>query len=239
MEQAHKEEIRINKYLSDAGICSRREADRLVEAGRVSVDGKTVPMGAKVKEGQQIYIDGKLIKAEEEEILLAFYKPRGIVCTTSKKDKDNIVDFINYGKRIYPIGRLDKDSEGLILLTNKGEWVDAILRGSNYHEKEYIVHVNRPITDEFIKKMSSGMYLEEIDRDTRPCKVTKLDDRTFKIILTQGFNRQIRRMCETVGYKVTRLKRIRVMNIELGKLKVGTYREVSEEEKRVLLSHLE
>ena len=239
MEQAHKEEIRINKYLSDAGICSRREADRLVEAGRVSVDGKTVPMGAKVKEGQQICIDGKLIKAEEEEILLAFYKPRGIVCTTSKKDKDNIVDFINYGKRIYPIGRLDKDSEGLILLTNKGEWVDAILRGSNYHEKEYIVHVNRPITDEFVKKMSSGMYLEEIDRDTRPCKVTKLDDRTFKIILTQGFNRQIRRMCETVGYKVTRLKRIRVMNIGLGKLKVGTYREVSEEEKKVLLSHLE
>ena len=239
MEQSQKTEIRINKYLSDAGICSRREADRFVEAGRVSIDGKIALMGAKVREGQKICIDGKPIEIEEEEILLAFYKPRGIVCTTSKKDKDNIVDFINYGKRIYPIGRLDKDSEGLILLTNKGEWVDAILRGSNYHEKEYIVHVDRPINEEFVRKMSSGMYLEEIDRNTRACKVTKLDEKSFKIILTQGFNRQIRRMCEAVGYKVTRLKRIRVMNIELGKLKKGTYREVSEEEKKVLLSHLE
>ncbi len=230
--------VRINKYLSDAGICSRREADRLVEAGRVTVDGEIAQMGAKITEGQQICIDDKPICREEEEILLAFYKPRGIVCTTSKKDKDNIVDYINYGKRIYPIGRLDKDSEGLILLTNKGEWVDAILRGSNYHEKEYIVHVNRAITDEFVKKMSGGMYLEEIDRDTRPCKVIKLDDKSFKITLTQGFNRQIRRMCDTLGYKVTRLKRIRVMNIELGKLKVGTYREVTPEEKQILLSHL-
>ena len=238
MEQANKEAIRINKYLSDAGVCSRREADRLVEAGRVMVDGVIAPMGAKVVPGQTICIDGKPIKQEEEEILLAFYKPRGIVCTTSKKDKDNIVDYINYGKRIYPIGRLDKDSEGLILLTNKGEWVDAILRGSNYHEKEYIVHVSKVITEDFVKKMSAGMYLEEIDRNTRPCKVTKLDERTFKIILTQGFNRQIRRMCDTLGYKVTRLKRIRVMNIKLGNLKVGTYRDVSPEEKEVLLSYL-
>lgn len=238
MEQTNKEAIRINKYLSDAGVCSRREADRLVEAGRVMVDGVTAPMGAKVVPGQKICIDGKPIEQEEEEILLAFYKPRGIVCTTSKKDKDNIVDYINYGKRIYPIGRLDKDSEGLILLTNKGEWVDAILRGSNYHEKEYIVHVNKVITEDFVKKMAEGMYLEEIERDTRPCKVIKLDERTFKIILTQGFNRQIRRMCDTLGYKVTRLKRIRVMNIKLGSLKVGSYREVSEEEKEVLLSYL-
>lgn len=238
METKNVEEMRINKYLSDAGVCSRREADRLVEAGRVSIDGEIAQMGIKVRPGQQIFIDGKPINKEDEEILLAFYKPRGIVCTTSKKDKDNIVDYINYGKRIYPIGRLDKDSEGLILLTNKGEWVDGILRGSNYHEKEYIVTVNKNLTEEFIEKMSGGLYLEEIDRNTRPCKVTKIDEKSFKIILTQGFNRQIRRMCDTLGYKVTKLKRIRVMNIELGKLKVGTYRNVTPMEKKILLSYL-
>lgn len=238
MEEKKKEEIRINKYLSDAGICSRREADKMIEAGRVSIDGIVALMGAKVKEGQEIWIDGKPIKKEEEEILLAFHKPRGIVCTTSKKDKNNIVDYIHYEKRIYPIGRLDKDSEGLILLTNKGDWVDKILRGSNYHEKEYIVTVNKDLTDEFLKKMTSGLYLEELDRTTRPCKVTKIEDKTFKIVLTQGLNRQIRRMCDTLGYKVVRLKRIRVMNIELGKLKVGTYRKVSPMEKKILLSYL-
>ena len=232
------EEIRINKYLSEAGVCSRREADKMIEAGRILIDGMVALMGTKVKEGQEILIDGKPIQKEEEEILLAFHKPRGIVCTTSKKDKNNIVDYIHYEKRIYPIGRLDKDSEGLILLTNKGEWVDKILRGSNYHEKEYIVTVNKDLTDEFLKKMASGLYLEELDRTTRPCKVTKLEDRTFKIILTQGLNRQIRRMCDTLGYKVVRLKRIRVMNIELGKLKVGTYRKVSPMEKKILLSYL-
>ena len=232
------EEIRINKYLSEAGVCSRREADKMIEAGRVLIDGMVALMGTKVKEGQEILIDGKPIQKEEEEILLAFHKPRGIVCTTSKKDKNNIVDYIHYEKRIYPIGRLDKDSEGLILLTNQGEWVDKILRGSNYHEKEYIVTVNKDLTDEFLKKMGSGLYLEELDRTTRPCKVTKIDDRTFKIILTQGLNRQIRRMCDTLGYKVVRLKRIRVMNIELGKLKVGTYRKVSPMEKKILLSYL-
>lgn len=238
MEPKNADEIRINKYLSDAGICSRREADRMVEAGRVSINGEIVRMGAKVRPGQQIFIDGKPIEKEEEEILLAFYKPRGIVCTTSKKDKANIVDYINYEKRIYPIGRLDKDSEGLILLTNKGDWVDGILRGSNYHEKEYIVNVNKNLTDDFLKRMAEGIYLEELDRTTRPCKVAKIDDRAFKIILTQGLNRQIRRMCETLDYKVTRLKRIRVMNIELGKLKVGTYRKVTAMEKKILLSHL-
>ena len=232
------EEIRINKYLSEAGVCSRREADKMIEAGRILIDGIVALMGTKVKEGQEILIDGKPIQKEEEEILLAFHKPRGIVCTTSKKDKNNIVDYIHYEKRIYPIGRLDKDSEGLILLTNKGEWVDKILRGSNYHEKEYIVTVNKDLTDEFLNKMGSGLYLEELDRTTRPCKVTKIDDRTFKIILTQGLNRQIRRMCDTLGYKVVRLKRIRVMNIELGKLKVGTYRKVSPMEKKILLSYL-
>ncbi len=238
MEEKKKEEIRINKYLSDAGICSRREADKMIEAGRVSIDGIVALMGAKVKEGQEIFIDGKPIEKEEEEILLAFHKPRGIVCTTSKKDKNNIVDYIHYEKRIYPIGRLDKDSEGLILLTNKGDWVDKILRGSNYHEKEYIVTVNKELTDDFLKKMEGGLYLEELDRTTRPCKVTKIEDRTFKIVLTQGLNRQIRRMCDTLGYKVVRLKRIRVMNIELGKLKVGTYRKVSPMEKKILLSYL-
>lgn len=238
MEAKNVEEVRINKYLSDAGVCSRREADRLVEAGRVSIDGETAQMGAKVRSGQQISIDGKPIDREEEEVLLVFYKPRGIVCTTSKKEKDNIVDYIHYEKRIYPIGRLDKESEGLILLTNQGEWVDAILRGSNYHEKEYIVHVNKNLTDEFLEKMAGGLYLAELDRTTRPCKVTKIAEKSFKIILTQGLNRQIRRMCDTLGYRVIRLKRIRVMNIELGKLKAGTYRQVTPLEKEILLSHL-
>lgn len=238
MEQTKREEVRINKYLSAAGICSRREADRLVEAGRVTIDGVTATMGTKICEGQKICINGKPIQREEEEILLAFYKPRGIVCTTSKKDKNNIVDYIHYGKRIYPVGRLDKDSEGLILLTNQGKWVDAILRGSNLHEKEYIVHVNKSVTDAFVERMAGGMYLEEIERNTRPCKVTRLSDKAFKIILTQGFNRQIRRMCDALGYKVTSLKRIRVMNIELGSLRVGTYRKVSPMEKKLLLSAL-
>lgn len=230
--------IRINKYLSDCGYCSRREADRLLEGGRITIDGKQAIIGMKVVAGQIVCVDGVQVKKEEEEILIAFHKPKGIVCTTSKKDKNNIVDYINYGKRIYPIGRLDKDSEGLILLTNQGELVDKILRGSNYHEKEYIVHVDKKITNEMIETMKKGIYLNELEKTTRPCSITVLDATCFKIILTQGLNRQIRRMCETVGYQVVSLKRIRIMNIELGRLKAGTYRKVTPMEKKILLLNL-
>lgn len=233
------EAIRINKYLSECGYCSRREADRLLEAGRITIDGKMAVMGVKILPGQAICVDGKPVEKEEESILIAFHKPKGIVCTTSKKDKNNIVDYINYGKRIYPIGRLDKDSEGLILLTNQGELADKILRGSNYHEKEYIVHVHKKITKDMVEKMRNGIYLEELEKTTRPCKITVVDDTCFKIILTQGLNRQIRRMCESVGYGVVRLKRVRIMNIELGYLKVGTYRKVTPMEKKILWSNLQ
>lgn len=228
--------MRLNKYLSDAGVCSRREADRFIEAGRVKVDGKPALMGQKVLPSQRIEMDGKLIKKEEEKVLLAFNKPKGIVCTTSKKEKDNIIDFINYGKRIYPVGRLDKDSEGLILLTNQGELVDKILRGSNYHEKEYVVTVNKRITPEFLRAMSSGVPI--LDTVTRPCEIEQIDIRTFRIILTQGLNRQIRRMCEYFDYRVVDLKRVRVMNIHLGRLKSGTYRRVAGTELDELLKLL-
>ncbi len=222
------EEIRINKYLSDAGVCSRREADRLLEAGRIRVNGQTAVMGMKVTQDAKIEIDHKSITKEEEQILIAFHKPKGVVCTTSKKDKDNIIDYINYEKRIYPIGRLDKDSEGLILLTNQGELVDKILRGSNYHEKEYIVEVNKKITKTFLQGMKEGVPI--LETVTRPCVIKPMDDYTFRIILTQGLNRQIRRMCEYFGYRVEKLKRVRIMNITLGNLKSGTYRNVAKEE---------
>ena len=231
-----EQEMRLNKYLSDVGVCSRREADRLIEAGRVKVDGELALMGQKVLPSQSIEIDGKSIKKEEEKLLLAFNKPKGIVCTTSKKDKDNIIDFINYGKRIYPIGRLDKDSEGLILLTNQGELVDKILRGSNYHEKEYVVTVNKKITPEFLRAMGSGVPI--LDTVTRPCEIEQIDTRTFRIILTQGLNRQIRRMCEYFDYRVVDLKRVRVMNIRLGRLKSGTYRRIAGTELEELLKLL-
>lgn len=231
-----EQEMRLNKYLSDVGVCSRREADRLIDAGRVSVDGKAALMGQKVLASQSIEIDGKPIKKEEEKVLLAFNKPKGIVCTTSKKDKDNIIDFIDYGKRIYPIGRLDKDSEGLILLTNQGELVDKILRGSNYHEKEYVVTVNKKITPEFLRAMGSGVPI--LDTVTRPCDIEQIDATTFRIILTQGLNRQIRRMCEYFDYRVVDLKRVRVMNIRLGRLKSGTYRRIVGTELEELLKLL-
>ncbi|MBQ3782753.1 MAG: pseudouridine synthase [Lachnospiraceae bacterium] len=231
-----EQEMRLNKFLSDAGVCSRREADRLVDAGRVFVDGKPAVQGQKVTGNQRIEIDHKPIKKEEEKVLLAFNKPRGVVCTTSKKDKDNIVEYINYGKRIYPIGRLDKDSEGLILLTNQGELVDKILRGSNFHEKEYIVTVNKKITPDFLRVMGSGVPI--LDTMTRPCEIEQIGPRTFRIILTQGLNRQIRRMCEYLNYRVVELERVRVMNIRLGRLKTGTYRKIVGKELEELLSLL-
>lgn len=227
--------IRINKYLSEAGVCSRREADRQIEAGHVWIDGKKAQMGDRVFPGQTVEFGGKKVSQEEEKILLVFHKPVGIVCTAEKKEKNNIIDYINYPKRVYPVGRLDKDSEGLILLTNQGELVNKIMRAGNRHEKEYIVEVDRDITADFIKGMAGGVHLPELEVTTRKCQVRQLTKRSFNIVLTQGYNRQIRRMCEVFGYKVTRLKRIRIMNIQLGDLKEGTYRKATAKEWERLL----
>lgn len=226
--------MRINKYLSEAGVCSRREADRQIEGGHVTINGRKAVMGDKVAPGDTVFLGKKQVSKEEEVILLAVNKPRGIVCTTEKKERNNIVDFVNYPKRIYPIGRLDKDSRGLILMTNQGELVNKMMRSGNLHEKEYIVRVNRDITKEFLEKMAAGVYLEELDATTRPCPVEQMGKRTFRITLTQGMNRQIRRMCEKFHYRVVDLKRVRIMNIQLGDLKEGTYRKISAEEWRKL-----
>lgn len=228
------EEVRINKYLSEAGICSRREADRQVEAGNVTINGRAAVMGDKVCPSDIVMYGNHLVSKEEEMILIAVNKPVGIVCTSEKREKDNIVDYVNYPKRIYPIGRLDKGSHGLILMTNQGELVNKILRSGNYHEKEYIVRVNREITKEFIENMSKGVYLEQLGVTTRPCQVEKVGKFTFRIVLTQGKNRQIRRMCETFQFRVVDLKRVRIMNILLGNLKEGSYREVTQKEWREL-----
>lgn len=228
-----EEGVRLNKYLSEAGICSRREADRLIESGKVLVDGKTASMGMRVLKGQAVTCDGKQVSGKDAPVLLAVNKPRGIVCTTSEKDRArNIVEFLNYPVRIYPVGRLDKDSEGLLLMTNQGDIVNKILKSRNHHEKEYVVTVDKPVTDKFIASMGKGVKI--LDTVTRPCFIERQGERGFRIILTQGLNRQIRRMCEALGYEVKALKRIRIMNIELGRLKTGEYRKVTEEEFRAL-----
>lgn len=221
---------RINKYLSEVGYCSRRVADRLIEEGKVKINGKVPEMGTKVEDGDEVEVEGQIItkSIEQKHVYLAFNKPVGIVCTTDTKvEPDNIIDFINYPKRIFPIGRLDKPSEGLIFLTNDGDIVNKILRARNNHEKEYIVTVNRPINKSFIQKMSNGVPI--LDTVTKKCFVKQLGPQKFKIILTQGLNRQIRRMCEHLGYRVRSLKRIRIMNIKLD-VPVGKYREFSKEE---------
>lgn len=223
-----EEGIRINKYLSECGFCSRREADRLLDAGRITVDGEVASKGSKVKPSQRIEVDGKPVVKKDRPVIIAVNKPKGIVCTTAKVEKDNIVDFVDYKSRIYPVGRLDKSSEGLILMTNMGELVNKIMRAGNYHEKEYLVSVNKDITDDFLENMRKGVPV--LDTVTRPCEVEKIGRRKFRIILTQGLNRQIRRMCENLGYRVVYLKRIRIMNIRLGDLKTGEYRELTREE---------
>ena len=215
--------IRLNKYLSEAGVCSRREADRLIESGVVTVDGKNAVPGMKVEDGQEV---------------LAVYKPAGIVCTEDKREKKNIIRFLNYPLRVTYAGRLDKDSEGLLIMTNDGDLINGMMRARFSHEKEYKVTVNKEITPEFIEKMSRGVHIRDreknLDAVTRPCKVRKNGKYTFSIILTQGLNRQIRRMCEALGYKVTTLKRIRIMNVELGNLKPGEVRELTEQELKEL-----
>ncbi|MFB9119646.1 23S rRNA pseudouridine(2604) synthase RluF [Bergeyella porcorum] len=222
-------EIRINKYLSEVGYCSRRAADKLLEEGRITINGKIPELGTKVSAKDDIRVDGVSIsKPKDEHIYIALNKPIGIVCTTdTKREKNNIVDFINHPKRIFPIGRLDKPSEGLILLTSDGDIVNKILRARNNHEKEYIVRVNKPITPQFIEKMSKGVPI--LDTITRECEVEQLDTLSFRIILTQGLNRQIRRMCEYLGYEVKKLKRIRIMNIHLD-MPIGQWRELTKQE---------
>lgn len=222
---------RINKFLSEVGYCSRREADKLIEAGRVTINGSVPEMGAKISKDDIVSVDGKDIKNTKESfVYLAFNKPVGIVCTTDTSvEKDNIIEFINYPKRIFPIGRLDKPSEGLILLTDDGDIVNKILRASNNHEKEYIVTVDKPISQTFIERMSGGIPLAELNAVTKKCKVEKLSTYEFRIILTQGLNRQIRRMCEYLSYEVLALKRVRIMNIKLD-MPIGNYRELTKQE---------
>lgn len=221
--------VRINKYFSETGYCSRRAADKLIEQKRVTINGEIAEMGSKVSPDDEVRLNGKLISRKElKPVYLAFNKPRGIVCTTdTKREKDNIIDFIKYPERIFPIGRLDKDSQGLILLTNDGDIVNKILRARNNHEKEYLVTVRQPITDDFIRKMSNGVPI--LDTVTKKCYVEQIDVFRFKIILTQGLNRQIRRMCEHLGYRVSRLERYRIMNIDLD-LPVGKWRQLTKAE---------
>lgn len=231
-----EKEIRLNKYLSDCGICSRREADRLIEAGRITVDGRTARTGQKILPGQDIKLDENPVEKKNKEILLAFYKPRGIVCTEEKREKNNIIDYLNYPCRVFTVGRLDKDSEGLLLLTNLGEVANQIMRSRNGHEKEYLVTIDKEVTEDFLRQMTSGVPI--LDTVTRPCRAKRTGKNSFRIVLTQGLNRQIRRMCEYLGCRVVTLKRIRVMNIRLDGLKAGQYRELTEEEKRKLYQML-
>lgn len=222
-------QTRINKYLSEVGYCSRRAADKLIDQGRVTINGLVPEMGTKISDDDEVRVDGELIsETKEKPVYLAFNKPIGIVCTTDTRvEKDNIIDFINYPKRIFPIGRLDKPSEGLIFLTNDGDIVNKILRARNHHEKEYIVTVDKPVTEHFLRKMRNGVPI--LGTMTRKCEVEKIDNSTFKIILTQGLNRQIRRMCEFLGFRVKKLKRVRIMNVQLD-VAVGAYRDITKAE---------
>ena len=227
--------MRLNKYLSETGMCSRREADAWIASGRVSINGKRAELGTQVQEGDEVRVDNHAVgtRKKKKKIYICLNKPVGITCTTEHGVKDNIVDFIGHEERIFPIGRLDKESEGLILLTNNGDIVNDILRSENNHEKEYLVTVDKPVTDAFIAGMSGGVRI--LDTKTKPCKVSRLGKYEFRIILTQGLNRQIRRMCEVFGYDVRRLQRVRIVNVRLGSLKLGRWRNLTEAELKGLL----
>ena len=222
--------MRINKYLSECGVCSRREADVLIEEGLVMVNETKALFGMQVEENDLVTVRGEKVCRPEKHVYLAFYKPVGIVCTAEKKEKNNLIEFLNYPRRITYAGRLDKESEGLLLLTDDGDLIDALMTGSNGHEKEYVVTVAHSLTKEKLQKMAAGLYLEDIKRHTKPCKVWKSGEEEFHIVLTQGINRQIRRMCKQVGLRVTRLERIRIGEIRSGNLAAGKYRELNEEE---------
>lgn len=225
--------MRLNKFLSSIGFCSRRQADKYIENGKIYIDDSVAGLGTELYDKQKVYFEKTYIGQIgdlklKQRIVLAVNKPRGIVCTSSDKDRaENIVDFINYPLRIYPVGRLDKDSEGLLLMTNDGSLVNALMKAKNYHEKEYMVEVNKNIDEAFLQAMSGGVYIKELKVKTRKCYIEKISEKSFKIILTQGLNRQIRRMCESLGFKVLSLRRIRIVNITLGKLKTGEYRKLS------------
>ena len=223
-----REPIRLNKYLSEAGVCSRREADRLIEDGKVTVDGSPARPGMRITPGQVVKVGAKVVSRQDEMIVLAVNKPRGIVCTEEKRERNSIVRFLDYPVRVTYAGRLDKDSRGLLLMTNNGDIINRMMRAANRHEKEYKVTVDREVTEEFVKQMSEGVAI--LDTVTRPCKVKKLGKYMFSIILTQGLNRQIRRMCEALGYEVRDLVRVRMMNIRLGSLKEGQYRKLTDAE---------
>ena len=228
--------MRINKFLAETGIVSRRGADKWIEDGRVTINGELATVGSKVENGDNVCVDGKPVQKVEQLVYIVLNKPVGITSTTEKHIKGNVVDFINHPLRIFHIGRLDKDSEGLLLLTNDGDIVNEILRAENHHEKEYVVQVDKPITEQFLKEMAAGV--EILDTKTLPCRVEKVSSHVFKIILEQGLNRQIRRMCSALGYSVKRLQRIRIMNIRLGNLKVGQWRDLTEKERTELFKLL-
>ena len=228
------EPVRLNKYLSEAGVCSRREADRLIADGRVTVDGRIAQTGMRISPGQEVRVGRKVVSKRDEMVVLAVNKPKGIVCTEEKRERNSIVRFLNYPIRVTYIGPLDKDSRGLLLMTNNGDIINRMMRSANCHEKEYKVTLDKEITEEFIEKMSGGVPI--LDTVTRPCRVTKIGKYTFSIILTQGLNRQIRRMCAALGYEVRDLLRVRVMNIRLGSLKEGEYRKLTDEELEELYS---
>lgn len=236
MPGTDSEGIRLNKYIASSGLCSRREADALIEKCKVTINGVIATQGTKVNEGDVVEVSGRMIRPDYDMIYIAFNKPLGITCTTDKRDPSNIIDYIGFDERIFPVGRLDKNSSGLILLTNDGSIVNKLLRSENRHEKEYLVTVNRPYDKEFIKSMESGVPV--LGQLTLPCKLKPSGERTFKIILHQGLNRQIRRMCEYLGYKVTKLKRIRFMNITLGDLETGKWRYLTSDEKKELLKDI-
>ena len=226
-----KKEERLNKYLADCGICSRREADRMIEAGRVIVNGVPAQMGMRISEMDDITVDGRPLDKKDRKVVLAYYKPVGVTCTEKDKYAEKTIrDAIDYPIRVTYAGRLDKDSEGLLLLTNDGDLINGLMRAANYHEKEYLVRVNKPITDTFLQKMAEGVFLKELNVQTRPCQVEREGKFVFRIVLTQGLNRQIRRMCRALGFDAQGIKRVRVANITIGKLKPGNYRLLTAEE---------
>ena len=227
---------RLNKYIADSGYCSRREADRLISEGRVRLDGRVGALGDRVQPGMAVTVDGKPLTGEGEKVYLLLNKPRGIVCTADPREPMNVVDYLGYPLRVFPVGRLDKDSEGLLLLTSDGEIVNRMLRAAGGHEKEYEVQVDRPVTPDFVRRMSEGVPI--LDTVTLPCRVRRTGERSFNIVLVQGLNRQIRRMCEALGFNVTRLRRVRIMNLRLGRLQPGQWRAVTEDELNGLMERL-
>ena len=236
MSGTDNEGIRLNKYIASSGLCSRREADTLIESGKVTINGETAVQGSKVMDGDIVLVNGRKVTPDDDMVYIAFNKPLGVTCTTDKRDPSNIIDYIGFDERIFPVGRLDKNSSGLILLTNDGSIVNRLLRAENGHEKEYLVTVNRPYDKNFLRSMESGVPV--LGQLTLPCKLKPAGDKSFKIILHQGLNRQIRRMCEYLGYKVTRLKRIRFMNIYLGDLETGKWRYLTSSEKKEILKDI-